>query len=163
MNTCTDSTPADAAATLSPRLHSAILELRAAVMAEDANVKGVWVSYEDYDVVGRFILSGLVIDRSSGRAMAIGPADAQREDWRMSDMFIGKHLFDAVVEGYDEIQKAALLVRGADLALYTAEDKEARYAVPEILHAALSKLAVIGKAIEAANEADIAQYARRVQ
>ena len=70
MNRQLNSTATAPGATLSSRLQDAINELRAAIMAEDATVKGLWVSYEDTDVVGRFLLSGVIVDRS-GKALAI--------------------------------------------------------------------------------------------
>jgi hypothetical protein len=79
MNTASNSTPDTQPATgrepplardLTPRLDAAFRELRAAAMEADPSIMGMWVSYDDTTMDGRFVLAGVAFDRS-GKALAM--------------------------------------------------------------------------------------------
>jgi cell division septation protein DedD len=78
MNPACNSTPSEGPATgrqpaqphhLTRRLDAALSELRAAAMEADPAIKGMWVSYDDTTMDGRFVLAGVAFDRS-GKALA---------------------------------------------------------------------------------------------
>ncbi len=77
--------------------------------------------------------------------------------------FVAENLFRAAVHSYEEIQNVRLLVKGAQLALNTAEDAEDRMAATEILQAAMRKLDAILETLVAANQVDAATLIERVR